>query len=66
MKVLKAFAPIFFILTVLGYLVGAFVEMSFNPSDWPQESRVLLAMLVVPSWIFSFLIVLVIVDDRIR
>lgn len=34
-------------MTLLLYLAGSFVAVSFNPSDWASEGRSLFALLVI-------------------
>lgn len=34
-------------ITLLLYLVGSFVAVSFNPSDWSTEGRMIFGVLVI-------------------
>lgn len=44
MKFLYAFLCFCFIL-LFGYLLGSFITMSFNPAEWPESTRSLVAFL---------------------
>ena len=48
-------------MTLLLYLVGSFVAVSFNPSGWATEGRIIFALLVISGAVAA--VVSVVLED---